>query len=189
MRRSPWRAAAAPLIARVTCASSWPGSPTSCPAPAYGHHTAAAVAPLVGSAWAWLLPQERRVAAGARRRGGQPHAPQVRAATPVGRIGRSHGPRIRQVEPSAVAALRQRRDRARLDRLVRPRAQPRRRAGRPAALHAAGDAAVAAAQASPPAGVWWADRARVPRHAVPRPPAQWRRDATWDRNWRRISCL
>jgi len=86
---------------------------------------------------------------------------QVLSDTTVRSIVRSHGHIIRQVEQTEVAALLQRSDLARLDLRVVPHDQPRRRAGWPAELNAAVDAALAAKQACPPAGVSWADWDRV----------------------------
>jgi hypothetical protein len=111
--------------------------------------------------WACLLPQELPFAAVARLLGWQTHETQVLSDTTVRSIVRSHGHIIRQVEQTEVAPLPQRSDLARLDLLVVPHGQPRRRAGWPAELNAAVDAALAAVQAYPPAGVSWADWDRV----------------------------
>jgi len=111
--------------------------------------------------WACLLPQELPFAAVARLLGWQTHETQVLSATTVRSSVRSQGHSIRQLEQTEVAAVLQRSDLARSGLLVVPPDQPRRRAGWPAELKAAVDAALAAEQAYPPAGVSWADWERV----------------------------
>jgi hypothetical protein len=68
---------------------------------------------------------------------------------------------IRQAEQLEGAALAARDDLATCDVQVVPHGQPRRRAGWPAELNAAVDAALAAEQVYPPAGGAWADWERV----------------------------
>lgn len=72
-----------------------------------------------------------------------------------------HGLLIRQAEQPEVAALTARNDLDTLDLTLVPHTEPRRRAGWPAELNAAVDAASAAEQVRPPEGVSWADWERV----------------------------
>lgn len=110
---------------------------------------------------ACLLPEELPFAAVAGLLGWQTHERQVLSDTTVGSIVRSHGQISRQVEQNEVAAVLQRSDLARLDLLLVPHDQPRRRAGWPAELNATVDAGLAAEQAYPGAGVSWAEWERV----------------------------
>jgi len=74
---------------------------------------------------------------------------------------RAHGQIIRQAEQLEVTALATHHDLATLDLKLVPHGQMRRRAGWPAELNAAVDAALASDQVRPPEGVSWADWDRV----------------------------
>ncbi|HSH77563.1 MAG TPA: hypothetical protein VLA19_03415 [Herpetosiphonaceae bacterium] len=73
----------------------------------------------------------------------------------------THGQIIRQAEEAEIAALALRNDCTPLDLTLVPHEQPRRRAGWPAALNAAVDAALASEYVCPPEGASWADWERV----------------------------
>ena len=111
--------------------------------------------------WACLLPQELPFASVARLLGWQTHDDAILSDTTIRSLVRLHGQIIRQTEQAEVVALATRDDLATLDLNLVPHQQPRRRAGWPAALNAAVDAAVASEQVRPPAGVSWADWERV----------------------------
>jgi hypothetical protein len=111
--------------------------------------------------WACLLPQELPFAAVARLLGWQTYDDDVLSDTTVRSLVRSHGQIIRQAEQAEVSTLATRDDLAALDLRLVPHAQPRRRAGWPAELNAAVDAALACEQVRPPEGVSWADWDRV----------------------------
>ncbi len=111
--------------------------------------------------WACLLPQELPFAAVARLLGWQTHDADVLSDTTIRSLVRTHGQIIRQAEQVEVAALATRDALAMLNLQVVPHAQPRRRAGWPAELNAAVDAALASEQIRPPGGVSWADWERV----------------------------
>jgi hypothetical protein len=111
--------------------------------------------------WACLLPQELPFASVARLLGWQTHDDAILSDTTLRSLVRTHGQIIRQAEQAEVAALATRADLASLDLTVVPHAQPRRRAGWPAELNAAVDAALASQQRRPPDGVAWADWERV----------------------------
>ena len=111
--------------------------------------------------WACLLPQELPFASVARLLGWQTHDEYVLSDTTVRSLVRTHGQIIRQTEEAEVAALAGRDDLAALDLNLVPRERPRRRAGWPAELNAAVDAALASEQVRPPEGVSWADWERV----------------------------
>jgi len=98
----------------------------------------------------------------ARLLGWQTHEGQVRSATSIGILVRSHGQIIGQAEQTEVAALLQRHDLATLELLVVPHGQPRRRAGGPEELNAAVDATLADAHVRAPVRVSWANWERVP---------------------------
>ena len=85
----------------------------------------------------------------------------VLSDTTIRSLVRTHGQIIRQAEQAEVAALATRDDLATLDLTLVPHTQPRRRAGWPAELNAAVDAALACEQVRPPDGVSWADWERV----------------------------
>ncbi len=111
--------------------------------------------------WACLLPQELPFASVTRLLGWQTHDDAILSDTTIRSLVRLHGQIIRQTEQAEVVALATRDDLATLDLNLVPHQQPRRRAGWPAALNAAVDAAVASEKGRPPAGVSWADWERV----------------------------
>ncbi len=97
----------------------------------------------------------------ARLLGWQTHDEKVLSDTTIRSLVRSHSQIIRQAEQADIAALTTRDDLATLELNVVPHTQPRRRAGRPANLNAAVDAALASKHVCPPDGVSWADWERV----------------------------
>ncbi len=111
--------------------------------------------------WACLLPQDLPFGSVARLLGWQTHAQDILSDTTIRSLVRTHGRLIRQVEQAEVTALAMRDDVATLDLALVPHARPRRRAGWPAELNAAVDAALAREQVRPPEGVSWADWERV----------------------------
>jgi hypothetical protein len=111
--------------------------------------------------WACLLPQDLSFAPVARLLGWQTHEAQVLSDTTIRTLVRSHGQLIRQAEQAEVTALLARADLATLTAQLMPSRQPRRRAGWPAELSAAVDAAVLAGESRPPVGVSGADWERV----------------------------
>jgi hypothetical protein len=110
--------------------------------------------------WACLLPQELPFSSVARLLLWQTQEAQILADTTIRSIVRTHGQIIRQAEQLEVAELLHRDDLTRLALHVIPQGQPR-RAGWPAELNVAVDAALAAEQVRPPEGVSWADWDRV----------------------------
>ena len=111
--------------------------------------------------WACLLPQELPFVSVARLLGWQTHDEDVLSGTTLRSLVRTHGQLIRQAEQAEVVALGTRDDLASLDLNLVPHGQPRRRAGWPAELNAAVDAALAREQVRPPDGVSWTDWERV----------------------------
>src|SRR5262249_46279671 len=111
--------------------------------------------------WACLLPQELPFVSVARLLGWQTHDDQILSDTTIRSLVRRHGQIIRQVEQAEVAALSTRDDLASLNLNLVPHGRPPRRAGWPAKLNAAVDAALASEQIHPPDGVSWADWQRV----------------------------
>ncbi len=111
--------------------------------------------------WACLLPQELPFTSVARLLGWQAHEAHILGETTLRSLVRSHGQVIRQAEQAEVAALMAHDNLTALDMHLVPHNQPRRRAGWPAELNAAVDAALAADQMCPPDGVAWADWERV----------------------------
>ncbi len=111
--------------------------------------------------WACLLPQELPFAAVTRLLGWQTHDAAVLSDTTVRSLVRTHGQLIRQAELAEVTALTTRDDLATLELNLVPHEQARRRAGWPAELNTAVDAALANDQVCPPDGVSWADWERV----------------------------
>ncbi len=111
--------------------------------------------------WACLLPQELPFAAVARLRGWQTDDDDVLSDTTIRSLVRMHGQMICQAEQAEVTALASRTDLAALDLRLVPHEQRRHRAGWPAELNAAVDAALANEQVCPPEGVSWADWERV----------------------------
>ena len=110
---------------------------------------------------ACLLPQELPFASVARLLGWQTHDAELLSDTTIRSLVRSHGQLIRQAEQAEVSALASRDDLATVALTLVPHEQPRRRAGWPAELNAAVDAALAREQVRPPDGVSWADWERV----------------------------
>ena len=111
--------------------------------------------------WACLLPQDLPFASVTRLLGWHTQEPQVLADTTIRTLVRQHGQVIRQAEQAEVDALLVREDLADLQPELAPRRPPRRRAGWPAELRAAVDAALAAGAERPPRGVTGADWERV----------------------------
>ena len=111
--------------------------------------------------WACLLPQELPFVSVARRLGWQTQDDDVLSDTTIRTLVRTHGQLIRQAEQAEVAMLATRDDLAALELNLVPHERPRRRAGWPAELNAAVDAALASEQVRPPEGVAWADWERV----------------------------
>ncbi len=111
--------------------------------------------------WACLLPQELPFVSVARLLGWQTHDAEVLSDTTIGSLVRTHGQVIRQAEQAEVAALTTHDDLTSLNLTLVPHEHPRRRAGWPAELNAAVDAALAREQVRPPDGVSWADWERV----------------------------
>src|SRR4051812_38406955 len=103
--------------------------------------------------WACLLPQELPFAAVARLLGWQTQDEAVLSDTTVRSLVHTHGWIIRQAEQAEVATVATRDDLAGVDLALVPLDQPRRRAGWPAALNAAVDAALAREQVQPPGDV------------------------------------
>jgi len=136
--------------------------------------------------WACLLPQELPFASVAHLLGWQTHDQDVLSDTTIRSLVRAHGQIIRQAEQLEVTALATRDDLATLDLNLVPHGQMRRRAGWPAELNAAVDAALARDQVRPPEGVSWADWDRVlaARRAEATCPVEDLRQE--DQNWSRI---
>ncbi len=111
--------------------------------------------------WACLLPQDLSFAPVARLLGWQTHEAQVLSDTTIRTLVRTHGQLIRQAEQAEVATLLARDDLTGLTPQLAPLAPPRRRAGWPAELSAAVDAALLAGDRRPPTGVSGADWERV----------------------------
>jgi len=111
--------------------------------------------------WACLLPQDLPFVAVARLLGWQTHDDAILSDTTLRNLVRTHGQIIRQAEQTEVVTLATHDDLATLDLNLVPHAQPRHRAGWPAELNAAVDAALTREHVRPPAGVSWADWDRV----------------------------
>jgi hypothetical protein len=111
--------------------------------------------------WACLLPQDLPFVSVAHLLGWQSHDDAVLSDTTIRNLVRTHGQIIRQAEQAELAALAPPTDLAALELALVPHGQARRRAGWPAELNAAVDAALAREQTRPPAGVSWADWERV----------------------------
>jgi hypothetical protein len=111
--------------------------------------------------WACLLPQELPFISVARLLSWQTHDEDVLSDTTIRSLVRTHGQLIRQAEQAEVAALAARDHLGSLELQLVPDEHPRHRAGWPANLNAAVDAALASEQARPPEGVSWADWERV----------------------------
>lgn len=111
--------------------------------------------------WACLLPQELPFSSVARLLGWQTQEPAVLSDTTIRTLVKRHGQLLRQAEQEESAALLERGLEAHLQPVLVPRERPRRRAGWPAALNAAVEAALGREQRRPPEGVSWADWERV----------------------------
>ena len=111
--------------------------------------------------WACLLPQALPFVSVARLLGWQTHDETILSDTTIRSLVRTHGQIIRQAEQTEVAALAIRDDLASLALKLVPHEHPPRRAGWPAELNDAVDAALAREQVRPPDGVSWADWERV----------------------------
>ncbi len=111
--------------------------------------------------WACLLPQELPFSAVARLLGWQTQEPEVLSDTTIRTLVKRHGQLLREAEQAESVALGDTPLEARQHPVVVPLERPRRRAGWPAALNAAVDAALAREQVRPPEGVSWADWERV----------------------------
>ena len=111
--------------------------------------------------WACLLPQDLSFDTATRLLAWQTHEEHILAATTVRTLVRTHGQIIRQAEQAEVTALLERADLATLTPQLVPAQRPRRRAGWPADLTAAVDAALIAGATRPPTGVTAADWERV----------------------------
>ncbi len=109
---------------------------------------------------ACLLPQALPFGSVARLLGWQTHDEDLLSDTTIRSLVRTHGQIIRQAEQVEVASV-TRDDLVTLDFNLVSHEQPRRRAGWPAELNAAVDAALAWEQVRPPEGVSWADWERV----------------------------
>jgi hypothetical protein len=110
---------------------------------------------------ACLWPQDVSFATVTRLLGWQTQEEQILSATTVRALVRTHGQIIRQAEQAEVTALLEREDLAALTPQLVPAQRPRRRAGWPADLTAAVDAALIAGSTCPPPGVTTADWERV----------------------------
>jgi hypothetical protein len=110
---------------------------------------------------ACLLAQDLPFAAAARLLGWQTQAEQILSATTLRTLVRQHGALVRAAEQEAVAASAHQTDGSAAPMSLVPHATPCRRAGWPAALSTAVEAALAHAHPCPPRGITWADWARV----------------------------
>jgi hypothetical protein len=108
-----------------------------------------------------LLPQELPFVSVARLLRWQTQHDDLLSGTTIRSLVRSHGQVIRQAEQAEVSALAARDHLAPLNLKLVPHEQRRRRAGWPAALNAAVEAALASEQVRPPADRSWADCERV----------------------------
>jgi len=116
--------------------------------------------------WACLLPQELPFVSVARLLGWQTHDHEILSDTTIRSLVRTHGQIMGQVEQAEVAALTTRDDLANLELNLVAHGQMRRRAGWPAELNAAVDAALDSEQIRPPDSVSWADWERGKRGAA-----------------------
>ena len=87
--------------------------------------------------------------------------PDVLSDTTVRTLVKRHSQLLRQAEQEESAGLREGQAEAHLQPVLVPREHPRRRAGWPAGLNAAVEAALERKQIRPPEGVSWADGERV----------------------------
>jgi hypothetical protein len=111
--------------------------------------------------WACLLAQDLPFATAARLLSWQTQEEQILSPTTLRTLVRQHGALVRAAEQEAVAAAAHRTGSSDAPVSLVPHATPCRRAGWPAALSAAVEAALAHAHPCPPRGITWADWARV----------------------------
>jgi hypothetical protein len=111
--------------------------------------------------WACLLAQDLPFATAARLLGWQTHEEQILSATTLRTLVRQHGGLVRAAEPGAVSLPAHLAGGSHVSVPLVPRATPCRRAGWPAALNSAVEAALAHEHPCPPPGIAWADWARV----------------------------
>jgi hypothetical protein len=111
--------------------------------------------------WACLLPQELPFASVERLLGWQTRETDILSTGTVRTLVKRHGQLIRQAEQTEAAALLECTSHTDLAPVLAAHTQPRRRAGWPAELNAAVEAALAREQIRPPDGVSWADWERV----------------------------
>jgi hypothetical protein len=111
--------------------------------------------------WACLLAQDLPFATAARLLGWQTQEEQVLSPTTLRTLVRRHGMLVRAAEQEAVAAPAHRIGSSDAPVSLVPHATPCRRAGWPAALTSAVEAALAHEHPCPPPGITWADWARV----------------------------
>ena len=111
--------------------------------------------------WACLLSQELPFASVERLLGWQTQDADILSATTVRSLVRGHGQVMRQAEQVEAAALLADEESLTCLPVMVPHQHARRRAGWPAALNAAIEAALAAETLRPPEGVSWADWERV----------------------------
>jgi hypothetical protein len=111
--------------------------------------------------WACLLAQDLPFATAARLLGWQTQEEAILSATTLRTLVRRHGALVRAAEQAAVGAPAHQTDGRDAPMSLVPHATPRRRAGWPAALSMAVEAALAHEHPCPPHGIAWADWARV----------------------------
>jgi hypothetical protein len=111
--------------------------------------------------WACLLAQDLPFATAARLLSWQTQEEQVLSPTTLRTLVRRHGALVRTAEQGVVAAPAHRTGSSDAPVSLVPHATPCRRAGWPAALSAAVEAALAQERPCPPRGIAWADWARV----------------------------
>jgi hypothetical protein len=111
--------------------------------------------------WACLLAQDLPLATAARLLGWQTQEEQVLSPTTLHTLVRRHGAPVRAAEQEVVAAAAHRTGSSDPPMSLVPHATPCRRAGWPAALTSAVEAALAHDHPCPPRGITWADWARI----------------------------
>jgi hypothetical protein len=111
--------------------------------------------------WACLLAQDLPFATAARLLGWQTQEEQILSPTTLRTLVRRHGTLVRAAEQEAVATPTHQASASQEPVPLVPHASPRRRAGWPAALSAAVEAALARERPCPPRGITWADWVRV----------------------------
>jgi hypothetical protein len=111
--------------------------------------------------WACLLTQDLPFASAARLLGWQTQEERILSPTTLRTLARRHGTLVRTAEQEAVGAAAHQAGGSLAPVPLVPHATPCRRAGWPAALTLAVEAALAHEQPCPPHGIAWADWARV----------------------------